>query len=72
MRRAVNVDESKRLRQGTCPNARRKLVPLKFGCPITAQPDTGSGRAAHAKEASAEKKGEDVEDVEFKEAGAKQ
>ncbi|KAI3611153.1 Chaperone protein DnaK (plasmid) [Cupriavidus necator H850] len=39
---------------------------------VQAQPDTRSDRAADAKEASAEKKDEDVEDVEFKEAGAKQ
>jgi len=38
---------------------------------VQVQPDTGTGRAADAKEASTEKKGEDVEDVEFKEAGAK-
>uniref|UniRef100_UPI003F496214 molecular chaperone DnaK n=1 Tax=Cupriavidus yeoncheonensis TaxID=1462994 RepID=UPI003F496214 len=39
---------------------------------VQVQPDTGSGRAADAKEASAEKSDKDVEDVEFKEAGAKQ
>ncbi|CAG2161167.1 Chaperone protein DnaK [Cupriavidus numazuensis] len=39
---------------------------------VQAQPDNRSHRAADAKETNAEKKDEDVVDVEFKEAGTKQ